>query len=67
MGKLREAFIKKNKKKMTFVISGLTPPLPPCFEKRWQTIFNFFSSTRPYLGHFWKENIFCPLKNVKHL
>ena len=33
----------------------------------WQTIFYFFSSTRPYLGHFWKKNIFCPLKSVKHL
>ena len=36
---LREAFIKKNKKKMTFVISGLTPP--PDFKKN-NKLFSIF-------------------------
>ena len=48
---------------MTFVISGLTPP--PYFEKKMTNyFFYFFSNTRPYFGHFWKKNIFCPLKSV---
>ena len=44
-----------------------SPPSPPFFEKRWRTIFYFFSSTRPYLGHFWKKNYFLPLEKCKTL
>ena len=48
---------------MTFVISGLTPPPPPPILKKDDKLF-FFSIIRPYLGNFWKKNIFCPLKSV---
>ena len=60
---IREAFIKKKNNKMTFVISGLTPP-PLFLKKDDKNFFISFSSIRPYLGHFCKKNIFCPLKSV---
>ena len=56
---LREAFIKKNKKKEHICNLRFDPP--PYFEKRWQIIFLV-------LDHIWvtfgKKNIFCPLKSV---
>ena len=51
------------KKKMTFVISGLTPP--PILKKDDKLFFIYFSSTRPYFGHFWKKNIFVLVKIFK--
>ena len=49
--------LKKNKKDDGWHLSSRVDKL----------FFYFFSSTRPFLGHFWKNNIFCPLKSVKHL
>ena len=50
-------------KKMTLVILGLTPSLPPILKKDDKPIF-IFSSTKPYLGHFWK-NYFLPVYKCK--
>ena len=53
---------------MTFVISGLTPPLPPSILKKDDKLFFIFFLV---LDHIWvtfgKKTIFCPLKSVKHL
>ena len=60
---LREAFIKKIKKRWHLGFDQ--PPLPPYFEKRWQTIFYFFSSARPYLifgSLLQKKILFAPWK-----
>ena len=39
--------------------SGLTTPHPPNVTEK---IMYFFSETRPFLGHFLKKSVFCPLE-----
>ena len=48
----------KNKKKIVTNVTFCQTP-PPYFNEKYNV---FFSETRPLLGHFLKQSVFCPLE-----